>query len=353
VLFVEPWGFVTSNQLLNPPGGVLFACAGTLLLARGRNLRWSVVWWSAFLFFCAYGVHATYLSFSAGAVIWLVCWRRNWTAAALFCSSLIVLVLVEIVVFNVLSDGQLSFGRLEALAGGRHASKVESLWEPIVFIDLFERWLRLLPVELLLCLGFALAGPWMWLEAQRGQAPPGIIVCTYLVGLAFALGITFAVVSLVPIKPMMPLLPMYLAPFLPFAAIMTVYLWTRLVRRVQWGRLRSPERAINGLAVIVLLAGYALIIHDRQQAMLWHAEKQYSGFAERFRQGELILTGKMRKTHALIARFKYPVKLSRGNGVLSVPNPSASALCVRHLSKIPLQSNYRPCAEMLRESETD
>ena len=103
------------------------------------------------------------------------------------------------------------------------------------------------------------------LQKKKGMQLPPIIECTYLVGLCFALSITFAVISVNPIKPMMPLRPRYLVPFLPFASIMTVYVWSVLVAKVPVEN-RSGKELLASLILVsqskLLEAHVTAVPHD-------------------------------------------------------------------------------------------
>ena len=343
ILFVDPWSVDTSNQLINPAVGFLFSFAGIVVLVTQTKWRNLAVVFAAVLFFVAYGAHVTYLSFAAGGFLWLAFFRRQWSEAFILCGTLIVLIVLEVIIFNYLSDWQLTLGRLELLAGGSHVEMVTTKLAPVAPTRLLSRWSRLHAPELALCLVFFAFGPWLVWQKIKGQKIPEIIECTYMVGLCFALSITFAIASLNPIRTLMPLNPRYLVPFLPFASIIAVYAWSVLVAKVPVKNRSGKEFLVNLLIVSGLLIAFSMVFQGRYQGMIWKADREYTAYAEKFQRGELILTGKRRAVHSYIARYKNPVKIIRGKSGISVVDPSPQALCVFRLDKAPLQLNYYAC----------
>lgn len=343
ILFVDPWGVDTSNQLLNPAVGFLFSFAGIVVLVTKAKWKNLALVFAAMLFFIAYGAHVTYLSFAAGGFLWLAFFRRQWSEAFILCGTLLLLMILEVIIFNYLSDWQLTLGRLELLAGGSHVDMVTNGLAPVAPSRLLTRWSRLHAPELALCLVFFAFGPWLVLQKIKGHKIPAIIECTYMVGLCFAVSITFAVVSLNPAKPLMPLNPRYLVPFLPFASIIAVYAWSVLVEKVPVKNRSSKEFLVSLVIVSGLLLAFCMVFQGRYQGMIWKADKEYTAYSEKFQRGELVLTGKRRAVHSFIARYKNPVKTIRGKSGISVIDPSPQALCVSHLGKLPLQLNYHAC----------
>lgn len=343
ILFVDPWSVSTSNQLLNPAVGFLFSFAGIVVLVSKAKWKHLAPVFAAMLFFIAYGAHVTYLSFAAGGFLWLVFFRRQWSAAFILCGTLLLLMIFEVIIFNYLSGWQLTLGRLELLAAGSHVDMVINNLAPVAPSRLLSRWSRLHAPELALCLVFFAFGAWLVLQMIKGHKIPAIIECTYMVGLCFAFSITFAVVSLNPAKPLMPLNPRYLVPFLPYATIISVYAWSVLVAKVRIKNHSGKELLANMVIVSGLLLTFWIVFQGSYQGMIWKAEKEYTAFAEKFQRGELVLTGKRRAVHSFIARFKNPVKVKRGKSGISVVDPSPKALCVFSLDKVPLQLNYHAC----------
>jgi len=343
ILFVDPWGLITSNQLLNPPAGILFSLAGVFVLVSKAKHQNLAVMLSATLFFIAYGAHVTYLSFAAGGFLWLVFFQRKWSRAAIYCGTLLSLMTIEVLTFNYLSGWQLTLGRLELLAGGTHIHHVMNLYEPVAPVHLLTRWLRLLPPELVLCLIFFAVGPWLFLQRIKGKPGPAVIECIYLVGLCFALSITFAVISINPIRPMMPLRPMYLVPFLPFASIMTVYMWSILAARIAVKNRTGKELLASLVLVSGLWVAYGLVFQDRFLGFMWKADREYTAYSDKFQRGELLLTGQRKIVYGMIAKFKHPVKTVNRRTGISVIDPSPRALCVDRLNKSPLDLNYQAC----------
>jgi hypothetical protein len=344
LLFAEPQGYGTSNQLLNPPLGVFYALAGTWLLVRAGPGRHALVALAAGLFFVAYGVHVTYLSFAGGALIWLLVCKRQFAAAAWFGLTLLALAALETVLFNLLSGGELTFGRIEALAYGPHVEKNLSR-EAVTLAELLGRWQQLPAFDLLLCAGFWISGGWMAAEWFKGRRSPQLLVCLFLVGMTYALAVTFAVVSLDPLQPAMGLRTMYLVPFLTFASIMTVYLMHELASRLFGQHFRAGAVAIVLLlaGMIVLNSRIPLLLNGGATAFVWRAQAEYADFSERFRQGQLVLGGRRQKVYSMIARFQAPVAVQSLEQGIAPLNLKPDHLCLQRLNRVPLALNYGAC----------
>jgi hypothetical protein len=347
ILFVDPQGIEASVQLLNAPFAVFFAIAGVLLLIYQGQRRNLAVMFSAVLFFIAYGAHVTYLSLAVGGFVWLLLFQRKPSRAAVFSGTILLLLVTEILVFNYLSDWQLTMGRLELLANGKHVKRVMDSVDSGGVVNLLGRWLNLSLVDILLCLVFFVAGPWLIMQKKVGKHIPVFIECIYVVGLSFAFAITFAIVSIDPIKPAMSMRPMYLTPFLSFTAIIAVFLWSDLVSLLRAKRHSLLVSVANLVcaAVLVVFSTYYVAATIGFNGFIWKANSEYIDFSKRFQQGELLLTGQRKTVYRMIALFKHPVKtLNRESGI-SVVDPSPDALCVVRLKKIPLQSNYQDCVK--------
>lgn len=346
ILFSELMSFHTSNQYLIVGIGVFCAFAGSLVLVRHAKRNHLATMLAAFLFFCAYGAHVTYLSFSAGGFLWLLFFQRKPASAMIFAVTILVLMLFETLIFNYLSGWQLVLGRIEALAHGSHVVRSLS-YSPTSFDQLFLRWLNLPLPHLLLCLGFITAGPWLIIQRRKGAPAPGIIECTFMVGLCFAFAATFAVYSIVPLKPVVPLTPRYLVPFFPFASIMTVYMLSVFTSRVL-GKAQDGKIFAASLVITLFLVSFPTykldFFRSKFDAFLWRADQEYSGFSEKFQQGNLILEGKKRIAFSMIARFQNPVGLLHQDARISVKAPSTEAKCVRRLNLSPLDLNYEDCS---------
>jgi len=356
LLYVEPLSFGTSNQLLNPPFAIFFAFAGILVLTKDRHQPTLSVVMSAILFFMAYGAHVTYLSLAAGAFAWLAFVQRRFPKAVIFATVIIVLIGMEVAIFNYLSGWKLSLGRLELLAHGHHINQVLNSQPPIHFIQLLTRWLHIPRPDQLLSLIFAIGGPWLIWMRSRGKEIPGIITCVYLVGLSFAIAITFAVLSINPLKPAMGIRPMYLIPFFPFAAVITVYLLSEINIAAQeiipaWLKHVVASCLAAGFLVWsfsttgLYRKGYEFFFLNTNVFFAWKADAEYAGFAEKFGRGKLILVGKRRRIHDMIAQFKSPVKVTYRESEISVRNPSPEAKCVYDLDESPIHLNYEDCVQ--------
>lgn len=345
LLFFEHMSFHTSNQYFITGLGVFCAFAGVLALVRTTKRQYAGVVLAAVLFFVAYGAHVTYLSFAVGGFLWLMFFHKNLTKVIVFTLTILILFLFETLVFNYMSDWQLTFGRIQALATGEHIGR-NSTYTPVVVSQLFTRWMILPWTQLLLCLGFITAGVWLVRQKRHGRSVPALIECTFLVGLGFAVGVTFAIFSIDPLRPMMPLRPRYLVPFFPFASIMSVYILSSVS-----ARLAGQTGGRRGFAVVLAFTMFLLIyssykidfFRSKFEAFLWQADREYSEYSSRFVHGELILVGKARHANDMVARFKNPAVVTFEHGVVSVIDPSADAMCVEYLTKSPLSLNYEDC----------
>ncbi len=345
ILFVDPRGVEASVQLLNAPFAVFFTIAGVLLLVYQGHRRNLAVMFAAVLFFIAYGAHVTYLSLAVGGFVWLLLFQRKPSRAAIFGGTILLLLVTEILVFNYLSDWQLTMGRLELLANGKHVQRVVDSDSSGGIAQLLGRWLNLSLPDILLSLAFLAAGPWLIMQKKAGRYIPVLIECIYVVGLCFAFAITFAIVSIDPIRPAMSLRPMYLTPFLSFAAIIAVFFWSDLTSLLQAKRHSLLVSVANLVftAALVVFSTYYVARAIGFNGFIWKANSEYNDFSERFQQGELILTGRRKTVYRMIALFNRPVKtLNRESGI-SVVNPAPGAMCVMRLKKTPLQLNYEIC----------
>jgi hypothetical protein len=349
ILFIEPLSLSTANGFLVPGLGILCSLAGTAMLIRQGRRQYLEVALAAVLFFLAYGAHVTFLSFAAGAFIWLALVQRSHSKAVLFCGTLLLAIVLEMLAFNWLSGWQLQLGRWEALATGPHITR-NLTYDPVSFDQFFTRWLDLPFPDLMLCLVFFVAGPWLMWQKKSGRQIPAFISCSYLVGLCFALATSFSVLSIDPLKPVMPLRIRYLTPLLPFASIITVYLWSRISPRVL-GKKASRIEGPGALTITVFLLvwpTHALDYYNvRFDAFLWKSHREYTDFSRRFAAGELILKGQKKAVNRMIARFRDPVETLDSQGSISALNPSADALCVDRLKISPLRLNYTNCSMLI------
>jgi hypothetical protein len=323
-LFLEPLTFTTSNQLLNPPFAIFFALAGSIVLTRQTKAQNLSVIVSACLFFVAYGAHVTYLSLAAGGFFWLAFVQRKPSKALIFSATIMVLIGIEVLMFNYLSDWQLTMGRLEALAQGRHVERIHDLRPAVSFIHLLTRWADLPLPDILVSVGFLMAGPWLFLQKKKGRDIPDLIIGIYLVALCFAVSVTFAVISINPIKPAMAIRPMYLIPFLPFAAMLSTFLLAEADDKTQnlIGNQSKLSITLIFLFVVVIWSATKLgYFRDAFDSFVWKANGEYTAYSEAFQRGELILTGKRKTVYSMIARFNNPVDVQHTKTGISVINP--------------------------------
>lgn len=345
LLFFEHMSFHTSNQYLITGLGIFCAFAGVLALTQPTKREYAGVVLAAVLFFVAYGAHVTYLSFAGGGFLWLTLFHKKLSKTVVFTFTILLLILIETVTFNYLSEWQLSLGRLQALAAGEHIGR-NATYTPIVFSQLFTRWLALPPPHLLLCLGFITSGVWIVLQKKNRRTVAPLIECTFLVGLSFAIGVTFALFSLDPLRPVMPLRPRYLVPFFPFASVMSVYMLSMLATRVfsKTGKSIESVMVISFMLFLLIFPTYKIdFFRSKFDSFLWKADKEYSEYSDKFAGGELILVGKTRRINEMIALFRNPVIVKNRHGGFAVIDVSQDALCVAGLDKSPLYLNYKEC----------
>jgi len=345
LLFSEPMALHTSNQYSIVGVGVFSTFAGVMILVKQSERPNLAAILAATMFFIAYGAHVTYLSFAAGGFLWLTLCQRKLSRTVIFCASLLVLMMMETLFFNYLSDWQLTFGRLEALADGSHVA-LSLTFGPVTSDQLLTRWLVLPLPHLLLCLLFLIAGPWLIMQRKKGMQIPALIECTFLVGLCFAVATTFAVTSIDPLKLVIPPNTRYLVPFFPFASIIVFYMLSISVARVLGkGHPRLVVVASLCLSLfLVIWPTYKIdFFRSKFDAFMWVAEEEYSGYSDRFQRGELILTGQKKVVNSLIAGFRNPVDVIQQETLISARKPTSGAKCVARLDKNPLYLNYQDC----------
>ncbi len=351
LLFLEPMALKHTGQLLNPPFGVFYAALAVSLLAQPGRLGWLRVAGATGLFFCAYGAHSTYLAFSAGGIAWLLVFRRQPLHALAMAAGLATLMAGETWVFRQIAD-EVSGGRLGALADGGHWRAVQHRFPAVAFHELFTRWGRLPWFSLFMSAGYVGCLVWLGLDRRaRLEAPPFLWLCL-LTGGAYACGVTFAVVGIDPIRPMMPLYPMYLAAFIPWAVVASVYLVAGLE-----SRLRPRTRLVLELAAVTLMvallavaasrkAEWDTLVNYRMSAFMWRADAQVRDMGHRFRTGEILLTGSNRLALEMLFAYRRPVRTvhhARVPYVASAARIQREVRCVRGIRKIPLPRNIVDC----------
>jgi len=109
LLFVNPMSFRDSSQLMTAGPGIFYAISACFMLSKCPKRSYFSVIVAAFLFFCAYGSHATYVSFAAGGFLWLAFVQRSWKFSLIFAGTLFGLLIVESLFFNYFSNCELLF----------------------------------------------------------------------------------------------------------------------------------------------------------------------------------------------------------------------------------------------------
>lgn len=345
LLFADPMSFRNSSQLMTAGPAIFYAISACYVLsayAKKSNIAMVV---AAILFFCAYGAQATYVSFAAGGLFWLAFVQRSWVSALVLAGTLAGLLIAESLFFNYLSGWELKFGRVEALFFGPHL-KLEKF--TATFPQLFTRWLQLPVLDIALSTMFFIAGL-VYVSLKKKPVLPGFITCVYLVGLCFALFTSFALVKISPVTPVQLLLPRYLSPFLPFAAIISVYFLMAISKsnRKTWDAAMLISAAL--LATIVLTNPQVFDhskypkIKIRSEGFIWKSEDEYTAFSKQIHEGNLLYTGRKPFVVKMITQFKYPVGKQIMTPEASATNQSIQPKCVRYLKRIPSKKNYRDC----------
>ena len=352
--FLEPLALKHTGQLLNPPFGVLYCVLALTLLARDGPPGWLRVTGAALLFFCAYGAHSTYLSFSAAGFFWLWVYNRQPLKALGLAAILLGLMLTEILAVNALSDWTLSFGRFEKLAGGGHTTWVLTQYDPIKPIDLITRWFKLPWFNLFIVGGFLSCLAWLAVDKQARKRTSPIILLCLMAGFFYMVSITFAILDWQPLRPLMPLRNMYLEPLMPFAIIGSVFLFARAT-----AGFGQRQLAFMNLGVVAMMAisvawyahqtqsSWQQLVNYRLSAFTWQSQTEISGLAQRFRRGEVILTGPNRGAIVKVIQYQFPTRL------VNIPDAQVTfsrrikrnAKCVGRIRKTPLVLNERRCTE--------
>ena len=358
LIFVDPMSFRNSSQLMTAGPGIFFAISACYVLATySKRNRFALVI-AAALFFFAYGAQATYISFAAGGFLWLALIQRSWKSSFIFAGTLLCLLLIECLFFNYLSGWNLTFGRLQALLFGSHLETAVGAFstpdEPykgrftVSFLNLFTRWLRLPLLDIALTATFFISGL-VFIGLKKSRVLPAFISCAYLVGLCFALFVSFAVVSIDPITPIQGLLPRYLSPFLPFATINSVYFLTFLTKSNRKTRDVRMELIAALLALTIILIPQFFdhseypTIKIRTEGFLWKAESEYTDFATQIHNGDLIYKGRKKFVVQMLTQFKYPNEKNTMELEKTTITRSTEVKCVNKLKDIPSRDNLREC----------
>ncbi|MEE4175639.1 MAG: hypothetical protein V2I57_15435 [Xanthomonadales bacterium] len=362
LLFIEPIGLTHTGQLLNPPFGVLYALMAITVLARPGPSTWPRILLAAVLFFFAYGAHSTYLSFAAGGFAWLLFFERRPIQAFGFALAIAAFIGGETIWFNHLAEQRLQVGRIEALTNSAHMANVMERFEIVTPLRLLTRWLDLPFLSLGLAVAFAACVVWLALDARARREAPPFLLLSLLTGSAYAVAITFAVISIDPLRPVQPLRNMYLEPFLPFAVIGTAYGVSKIEgqwpRSLQW----KIEAAAAGLMVVLLGVAatqkfdWQTVTNNRLNAFVWRSEAQLGEFDARFRRGEILLVGQNRYALEKLIAYRGPQLFRRGSGRFSVTAPPVmqpGIVCVSTIKGIPLRRNDRPCTEQQIQAAID
>jgi len=342
LLFADPMSFRNASQLMTAGPGISYAIAACFVLASGPRVKRTHVILAAGLFFCAYGSHATYVSFAAGGILWLVFARHAWPSALLLAGVLLGLFAAECLYFDWLSGWTLTLGRVEFLYFGPHLEQLVKHTE--TFTRLFTRWLELPVLDVALSVIFFIAGL-VYIALKNKPPIPGFVSCVYLVGLCFALFNSFAVTQLDPLNPVQLLLPRYLAPFLPFAAIISVY-FLALITRSHGNYWNAGMLLTAALLLFTVFAMPGIYdnpsypkVHIRPAGFAWKADREYSRFATQIYRGDLVYRRHKTFVVNMIVGFKYPGTDVTGD----TTRPTNGLQCVHRLTRIPSRQNQRPC----------
>lgn len=358
LLLIEPLALNHTGQLLNPPFGNLFAVLGVLCLSRKPKpgLAWTVL--AGALFVCAYGAHTTYLAFAGGAILWML--FRDRPTAIVLGLAVGFFILVETLIFNALSGGELTFGRIEALSQGGHVKSVVSgRFQTYETVNLLARWINLPGFNLVLVGAFlVLAGQLLWRsitrqgpEAESESLPLFVGGMMWAAGI-YALSITLAVTDVNPVKPLLPFRNMYLQVLMPFAIVSTVFLISRMM--LNWSKQQRLWLIATGGVVMSILFVLMVqsrgqlgdVINSRLSAFVYRADQDLSDYSERFAQGEVLIRGHNIRAMVLLALYQNPVEWkvykqrNRAAGSLKL---SPTALCTQNLQRMPIERNYLPC----------
>jgi hypothetical protein len=352
LLFIEPIAMNHTGQLLNPPFGVLLAFSGMLILTRPRTPGIAATILAAVFFFGAYGAQVTYLGFAFGAFIWLWLNQRKLLLPLVFAGALLCLFVTETLVFNHLSGGELTLGRIEALSEGGHVQRVKHVFQPSEPEDLlFRRWISAPLFDQVMLLGFLALAALSIFRRKRANKVPQLFLIVILSAAGYAFLITFAVTSVFPPRPLVPILTMYLEPLMPFAILASVFLYAQFEACIS-PRLVWPARtaaagtmSILFLALVMTKGPLKDTLNNRLNAFFWKSDAALTEYSEKMRNGELIVRGYNQHPYYLLARYKRPFEhFSTGwaQGTSAV-SPRSDALCFFDLRKIPLYLNYHDC----------
>jgi hypothetical protein len=227
---------------------------------------------------------------------------------------------------------------------------------------LFTRWFDLPLLSLGLAAGFAACLAWLVYDAQARREAPPFLLLSLLAGSAYAVAVTFAVVSIEPLRPLQPLRTMYLEPFMTFAVIGTVYLVSRIEGRLPRGTQWKLELAASALMVILLAFAatqkfdWKTVANNRLNAFVWRSEAELGNFARRFQQGEILLVGQNRYAIEKIIAYQLPQRFERGRGRFSIAAPPVmqrNIVCVSTIKGIPLTRNDQACTEQQIQAALD
>jgi hypothetical protein len=350
LLFVEPLSFRTSSQLLNPPFGVLFAVLGTVLLVKQGKDSYPAVIGAAVVFVLGYAAHTSYLAFAAGGVAWLVFFQRSYRKSAAFLAAIFSCLVLETLVFNSLSGGELILGRLEALTDTPHMERVFEIpvWSPSLEYVLFERWKDLPRFDFVLSMISFPAAAWLIIRRKALNVPDSVIALS-LAGLAYAFLTTVTMIRLDPLEPLVPARSRYLTAYMPFAMLIVVFAFSTLLR--QDNRMTRIFPALPAAALLfLLLFSPGIFNHPRDflivirpDAFAWRAHKEYQDLADQVRDGKAIISGSKVHANKLAVIYRYPLQLTEVEGGLGVMHVRNDARCVHTISLVPFSRNYSAC----------
>ncbi len=221
LLFYEPMFFRASTQLQPFVFGLFYLL--TALWAMCRYIerdQYFYIFLSAAMVFLAYGTKESYLFFAAGLGL-LLFLKSGFRATLGFCAILLVLFGLETWMFNYLS-GDLTFGRIEFLSGGKHQEKMPGR-ETYGLLGYFtHRWELLTgfnKIVTAIAAGYLVFLVWTKRLGKLHPLTLGII----LMAISYAILLTVLPMSINPLIPLQPQKVKYLTPLMPFV-IFTVML---------------------------------------------------------------------------------------------------------------------------------
>ena len=277
LLFYEPMFFRASTQLQPFVFGLFYLLTALWAMVRyieRRQLLYILL--SAVMAFLAYGTKESYLFFVAG-LVWLLFWKTNIRATIIYCITLLILFGLETWIFNALS-GNLRFGRIEFLMGGKHQSKMPGR-ETYGLLGYFTHRWELLTAYNKLVTSFAAGFLIFLVWSKRLESLHPLTLGIILMGISYAVLLTLLPMSLNPLIPLQPQKVKYLTPLMPFIMFIVVLAINFGINCLTGTRRNFSLVAVNLIALMFLI--YSIIYespfkykfkfteHPTKAAMLW------------------------------------------------------------------------------------